>query len=316
MLLGHDWTWWLPIFSVVAALLSVAAGTLAIFQEHHTHDGKLTRFGWTLAALIFASGAASLGLGVVDRRIGDEKEHADAAERDRQFGTQMATLQGVTGSLSQLQTDMRGSLGQQQRQFDVANRTLGMSEALQRQAQANTLSVLRRVFAESNRISAERIAVSVAFNCISPDDPYRGLPELQTATLVVRGASGGSVTLSTTQKLVVGSGTVFHGFLGDLGPFETFPAWRNARIEIQLVAELPISDGYRIEEVLQMDALSRQRGGRAARPPSCTGIATLLLNGRQVLSASQNFQQTPELDYVAHFSDLSVDSNRLPHFAL
>ena len=314
MFLGHDWDWWVPIFTIVAAVFSIAAGTLAIFQDHHTKDGTLTRFGWTLAALIIASGAASLGLGVLDRIIGDQKEHAESVERGGQFQSQMGELRGLAASLERVQTDMQGSLAEQRRLSGVADRNLSTSEALQRQEQANTLSVLRRVFSEGNRISAERIAIAVTYRC-PPGGLFIDVPTIRRATLTVRSGSSPEVSLTTPQITQLGDGIIFHGFIGDLRRFETFPAWRNAQISIRLDGG---DDrlGVALVDLVDLTAEEQRRAHNRAAV-SCPATTNLLLNGRQVLSATANFTRrgaSSIAGYAADFENLRVDVRRLPHF--
>jgi hypothetical protein len=316
MFLGHDWSWWLPTFTIVSAVFSIAAGTLAIFQDHHTKDGKLTRFGWVLAALILASGVATLALGFIDRRVGDEKERADTAERDRQFQTQMNTLRGVTGSLAELQTNMRGSLGQQQQLFGVADQNLRMSAALQEQAQANTLNVLRRLFEDSNRISAERIAIFVSARC-PVGDRFTDRPRIDQATLVARRPDGSEIRLLSGQSGALSGGLFFHGFVGDLGSLETFQGWGSARISIRITGGAG-NDGATLLEFNEFSEEDRARFMAPRQAISCTMEIGLSLNGRQVLSAVGRFEKvqgTEAGEYEAAFNDLRVDRRRLPRFA-
>jgi hypothetical protein len=304
MPIGIDGSEWL---TALLMLLTVGVGVLGIFQEHHRKDGKLTKVGWGLIAAISLLGLGTFLSGQRDRRIAEEKEHADTAERDRQFRSQMASLRG-------LETGMRESLGKQERLFGVANRNLGMSATLQRQAQQNTLSVLRRMFHESNRIAAERIAISVSYQC-PPLGPYIDGPRIETATLIASGPSGSQISLSTNQKLNLGDGIMFHGFLGDLGVFETFPAWQAARISMRLDGLPPVGRVLNMDELLRMTDEEQERWRRVDRSISCPVTAMLLLNGRRVISAFARLRRVGEYEFDAEFDGLRIDASRLPHFA-
>jgi hypothetical protein len=287
---------------------TVWVGVRGLYQDHLTDKGKLTRAGQRVVALMFLLGGLSFLLGWTDRELTDRKERADAAERARQ----MTVLQQVTGSLSRLQTGMNGSLTRQEQLYGIASRTLHASGLLQQETRENTNTVLRRVFAESNRISAERIAISVSFHC-PPLGPYTEGPNILSATLTMSGPSGETMSLSTDQQLSLSNGLLFHGFREDLGPYESFPAWQAARISIRLSGWRPMERMLSLDEFVRMSPEDRQNADRVPEGYSCSTTALLLLNGRQVLQVVGPFRSGGGEDhFVAEFNNLRVDSNRIP----
>lgn len=311
MSFGSDGSTWI---TGILMALTVVVGLLGISRDHHRTDGKLTRVGWGLVAAILLLGVATFLSGLRDKRIADEKELADSTERGRQFQTQMRALRSVTGSLSELQAGMRESLGKQERLFGVANRNLSTSEALQQQTRQNTDSVLRRVFAESNRVAAERIAIAVTYRC-PPGDRFTDAPRIREATLTVRDGSGPAVRLTTRQTTELGDGIIFHGFLGDLRHFETFPVWRAAQVSIRLSGG-DDRIGTALADLVYATDEERRRMENPAEV-TCPASAILLLNGRQVLRASGNLtkSETGFRAYAVDFGGLRVDNDRLPRFS-
>jgi hypothetical protein len=92
--------------------------------------------------------------------------------------------------------------------------------------------------------------------------------------------------LSTTQRIELDDGTVFYGFLGDLGPFETFPAWRKAGIDIELHAVREGRGMSGLEAVQRIEDTLR-REGQPAKPLTCPMTINLILNGRRVVTSFQ-----------------------------
>lgn len=301
MVLGVDW---------LTIGLSVLTGLVAIFglfQEHHTKEGKLTRTGRVVIAAIIVLCGLTILSARNEKRDAEKLAHAEAENRGQQFRSQMATL-------TRLEANMRSSLLKQEELYGVAGQNLRMSADLQQQAQANTRSVLQRVFEESNRIAAERIAIGVTYRC-PPQDRFRDNPRILEATLIVRNPAGRAIRFVTRQATAVGDGLVFHGFLGDLGRFETFPPWREARISIRLSGGDISFGSMSLLEYSQLteDELRRREN---PDPVSCPTRAMLFLNGRQVLTGSADFTRlTAQRDYAADFENLRVEPHRLPRFA-
>ena len=152
MFLGIDWAPWLPVITALLILLTVLVGIRGLYQDH-TKDGKLTRAGRAVVAAMVFLGVLTFLSGMLTSRIADQKERAEAAEREERFKRQMSALRGVTGtlrgvsnSLSDLQGGMQNSLRAQRDLFGKADDNLRMTGELQSLQQANTLAVLRRVF--------------------------------------------------------------------------------------------------------------------------------------------------------------------------
>lgn len=305
MFLGIDWTQWLPAITAALIALTVLVGIRSLYQDH-TKDGKLTRAGWSVVAAMVVLGILTFLSGLLDQRIAAEKERAEAAEREERFQRQMASLRG-------LETGMRESLGKQERLFGVANRNLNTSEALQQQTQANTLTVLRRVFEESNRLAAERVAVAVSYVC-PRIDPYTDTPEVNAAVVYARTSSGLQIQLRTEQKVAINSQVIFHGFVGELGPFERFDTWRTARVDIGLGASAPITRVLNMDEFLAMTDEQRARRGQVPPGYACPAMVTLILNGREVARADGQIASWGPF-YTADFGNLRVDTRRLPRFS-
>jgi hypothetical protein len=320
MFLGIDWEPIMPAITAVLVFGTVAIGIAGLFSDSHTKRGKLTRSGWRVAALMVVLGILTFLSGLANQKIADAKERLLAAERAQQFQAQIGalrkvtgTLGGVTSSLTELQGNMRESLGTQQSLLSAADQNLRLGADLQQQGQANTVAVLRRVFEESNRLGAERIGISVTYGCTA-EDPEENPPQLESATLQIAGGSRRYITLSTTEKLAVAEGAIFHGFLGDLGPYESFAPWRNARVTIRLTAR-PTALGHEltIDSVRRRDELI-ERLGRRPRPAVCRAAGALILNGRQVVTTPSAITQNHNGQWVAEFADLRVDPQRLPRF--
>lgn len=313
MFLGINWAPWLPAITAVSILFTVLAGILGIFSDRHTKKGKLTPSGWTLAALLVGAGAITLLSGRADKDITDAKERADAAERHRQFQTQMTELQTSTRAVQRLQTDMQNSLLEQHHQSTLAAENLHLSARLQQEARANTENVLRRVFEESNRVSVERIAIAVTSICPSPAR-YQDIPEIQRASITIRDTAGAEVKLSSRQVRQTGAGMMFDGFVGDLGEFEMFPPWRTARIFIELSGR-STSIGTSLDDRLRLTPEERRRAANP-EPVVCYTCVRMFLNGRQVLAANAGLARATSFGgYVARFEDLQVNASRLPRFS-
>lgn len=320
MIFGIDLGSWTEPLFLISSLLAIAAGVLGFALEHRTPEGKLTRAGKALGIVVVVAGLTALALGLADRKIADEKEQEGDRQRNRQFESQMRELNRVTGrldgmtrSLTQLEGNMRESLGAQRELFGVADQNLRASTALQAETQANTIRVLRRVFDESNRIAPDRIAVLASFNCpltplgVSGSDPYR-------VTLMVTDGQGRQTAFSTHENVRVATGTMFHGFLGHLGPLESFSAWADARISIVVDAHRPggmVSlDAFTSMSREEFDAWERNLGATHI----CPGTSTLMLNGRQVLSATSTLRERDDRSFGASFMNLRVERSRLPRF--
>jgi hypothetical protein len=294
-------------------LLTVLVGIRGLYQDH-TKDGKLTRAGRAVVAAMVFLGVLTFLSGMLTSRIADQKERAEAAEREERFKRQMSALRGVTGtlrgvsnSLSDLQGGMQNSLRAQRDLFGKADDNLRMTGELQSLQQANTLAVLRRV-------SPERVAISVSYKCPKTEELGAGPVEFESASISISGPGQQAARLSTGEKVNLSDGLVFHGFLGDLGPYEAFPAWRTARVTLRLAASriggfFTLSDLQRFEEV-------KQRTGREPQPPICPTTMMLFLNGRQVLSAAGELRALlPDDDaFSVEFTDLRVDHKRLPSY--
>lgn len=309
MSFGGDWSSWI---TGILMALTVTVGLLGIFQDRHRKDGKLTRVGWGLVGAIVLLGVATFLSSLRDQRLAEEKEQADSAERGRQFQSQMSALREVTGSLSQVRTDMRDSLRSQRELSGVADENLRMSAALQAQAQANTLTVLRRVFEEGNRLSAERVALAVTY--CPRIDRYTDRFELNAAVVWARASSGLQIALRTEQKVEVQGQIIFHGFVGELGPFERFDTWRAAQVDIGLGASPPASRAFSVDDLAQMTDEESARGGRIPPGYECPVTVTLILNGREVLRADGQIVAWQGAIHYANFGNLRVDPRALPRF--
>lgn len=314
MFLGIDWTQWLPAITATLIALTVLVGIRGLYQDH-TKDGKLTRAGWGVVAAMVVLGILTFLSGLLDQRIAEQMERAEAAEREERFQRQMSALRGVTGSLSQLQGDMRGSIGAQRELFDVANRSLGVSAALQREQRDNTKSVLRRVFAEGNRISPERIAVSIDYSCLAPID-RRSYPTIEAVQVAIEGERGTELSLVSRVSTRVSDEIIFHDFLAELGRYETFEAWRNARVRIRITGG-PMTLGTSPEDRAEVRAEEEElrRRGIEFLPVRCPMLVKLYLNGREMLEAFGYLERTSRFFYLLEFEDLRVDPRRLPRFA-
>ncbi len=307
-------------FTAVLIFGTVYLGIHGLGREYRTKkQQKLNASGKQAMRWMIGLGVLTFASTMLGGLISSYKEGQEAKEREERFQRQMAaldrqtiTLKGVTGSLSQLQLGMGDSLQTQRGIFDRADLNLRMSGMLQDQARQNTSNVLRRVFEEGNRVAAERIAVSVEYNCPGEGIPFeRGL-EVTSATLSVKGATGETLILSTSQNVPVNAAVVFHGFQGDLGRFETFRAWRGARVSIRLTGRAA-RIGIALEDFNRMTPEERAAQYDTNRePPSCPTTVALLLNGRRVLSAFSYFVRPRSAPDVADFENVPIENSRLP----
>lgn len=304
MFAGLDGTSWL---TAALMALTVSIGILGIFQEHHTQEGKLTRVGWVLIGAIALFGLLTFVSAQRDRYAAEQKERSDSVERARQFQSQM-------GELSRLQRQMQSSLDSQRQIAGTTDENLRMSGRLQNQAQANTSSVLRRVFAEGHRISPERIAVSVKYSCRAPF--YHGsYPAIQAVQVAIEGERGTELSLVSRVSTRVSDNIVFHDFLAELGRYETFEAWRNARVRIRITGS-PMTLGTSPEDREEIRAEEEELRRRRIefRPMRCPMSVRLYLNGREMLKTFGYLERTSRFFYLLEFENLRVDPNRLPRF--
>lgn len=310
-----NWSDILPIVIVASTVLTVAVGLIGLRQGHY-RSGKLTRRGRQSVAAIVALGVVTLVSTFADRQISAAKEAADAELRTRQFDRQMASLKGVTGDLGTVRGSLQESLRKQELLYGIASENVRLSGSLMEQTQVNTNNLLRRMFEDGNRISAERIAIFVSARC-PIGDRFTDRPRIMTATLVARRPNGSELRLLSGQSGALSGGLFFHGFMGDLGSFETFQGWAGARISIRIMGGAD-NDGATLEEFNAFSEEDRARFMAPRQAIRCTIEIGLSLNGRQVLSAAglfERIQGTETGDYEAAFNDLRVDRRRLPRFA-
>jgi hypothetical protein len=318
MFLGIDWEPIMPAITAVLVLGTVAIGIAGLFSDSHTKRGKLTRSGWRVAALMVVLGIFTFLSGLANQKIADAKERKLAAERTRQFQAQIGTLRsvtgrlgGVSGSLSELQSNMGESLRTQRGLFSKADANLRISGALQRQSQADTRNLLRGMFEESNRITPERVAVSVDYSCEAPVHPP-SYPDVKGVQVAIEGDHGTELSLVSTVSTRVSDEIVFQNFLSELGRYESFEAWRNARVRIRITGSpkgpiLPIPN-HSVEDGPPHLQIQPQR---------CPMLVRLYLNGREMIEKFGYFEPTERVDplfYLLEFEDLRVDPNRLPRF--
>lgn len=312
MFLGLAAEHWLTAIAGALTVLTIATGVYGLYSDNHTEDGKLTRSGRQVVALIIALGILSFVSGVVSQVVAGIKERQAAAEQTARFERQMTALREVTLRLVRVQASLQDATRRQEDLQSLADRNLHMGERLQSQAQGNTLQVLRRVFSEANRIAAERVAIRVTYNC-PPIPSHMDGPRLDTVLLMVNDQSGRELSLSTRQNVPLGNGMIFHGFHGDMGALETFAGWQNATISISLDGMPPGSRGGSLEDyaIYSPEELAERR---RPLPQSfaCPVVVGLLLNGRQVLTASSELRFRGSYRYGVSFVNLRVNPARLP----
>ncbi|HYH70405.1 MAG TPA: hypothetical protein VEX16_03780 [Methyloceanibacter sp.] len=305
---------------VILALTALTIGvTIYIgIRGLHTNlvrSGKLTPKGRKLAIAMCGLGLLTFALGLGDKIISHQKEQAEARERTHQFRQQMEKLEGATESLTQLQAGMQNSLSRQELLYGIAGQTLRVSDNIQREAQANTLNVLQRVFSESNRISPERIAVSVDYSCPLIDHPYPGYPTVEAVQVALSTGYTTEVSLVSRVSTRLSDAYIFHDFLADLGRFETFRAWRSAKIRIRVTGRAPLGTPAELRNEIRAADEELRRQGHQFVPMRCPMVVRLYLNGRQVLRQFGNLTRTSRMFFVLEFEDLRVDRNRLPRFS-
>jgi hypothetical protein len=116
-----------PILSAVSAILvagTVIVGIAGLYSDEHVKQGKLSRSGAAVPALMIVLGVGSVLPGVASRKVADRKAREESERRDAQFQRQMTMLRNVTNDLGTVRGSLRDSLRRQEHLYGVATRNL------------------------------------------------------------------------------------------------------------------------------------------------------------------------------------------------
>ena len=301
--------------------LTVATGIYSTWHEHRDRQRKMKLSGWILAFAMITFGGLSIASNGYERRQNTLKEKQNEDKRARQFHAQMGKMVEATTSLNRLEIDMTGSLKRQEQLLDKQNLNFNAVTKVQRLQTANTENILRKVFAEGNRVATERIAISVVTNCPVLAGRFVEYPYVEGVSMVVRRSGPRGVSFATKQHLDFGNGVIFFGFLGDLGSLEELDAWRKASVDIQLDAWLSSNSKHRIGTLDDIGVMSLEEAIErfqkpAVRPEACPVTASLLVNGRTILRVSGNLVAKDSRGYGASFRSIPVNPSLLPSFKM
>lgn len=309
------------LITTLLTVLTVSVALVSTRYEHLNRKRKMTVSGWKLSGLIIVLGIASIAWNAYDVLQNAAKEETERVERSQQFAAQMIKLTEATSSLTKLKSDMTQSLDREQQLFMKSDLNLHGVTNLQKQQIVSTDIILRHVFAESNRVAAERIALTAIVKCPTLANRFVEYPYVENISLVLKRPHSSHVSLATSQRLELSDGRIFHGFLGDLGPFEAFEAWQGASVDIKLDGELSFNSGRILTlddlQVMTPEQAVAQINGEVSSPDSCPIAASLLVNGRTVLRVAGQFvrtRSTSDSKFEAVFNSAPVDSSLLPSF--
>ena len=257
-----------PFFSLstlkaVLAAVSTLFGIIGVITEPR-HKGRLTRFATLAIAGIVITNAFSAW---VDRRKDQDDDNRARVQRDTEaarYKNQIASLYGLSTSMSHSLIEQRQQSAEQRRQLDLEHivadesaRTVNLSLRAGTQQTHNAESLMYVLRDQLVHVSDNSIRLVVTGFCYGPSstENSKAIPRLFAAGSVAQiGLFGwptepGSITLDTqTQdyrpEYTPGDNDfqtyIFTGFSGSLGRFSSLDGWRqNAQIYIHLLSRHP-----------------------------------------------------------------------------
>ena len=298
----------LTAFGALLALVTVVVACLGLFSNSHTSGRNLTKSGWIMASSIVMLGAGTFFMNELAKGVSAAKEREVSKARAAEFDDQMS-------SLRRLQAGMEASLSQQERTISVASEGVALTAETLRQTERSSRDILADIFESSNRITPDRVALSVSYVCPigAPNSEY---PTLEAVQIAIEERGETVLSLASRVSTRVNDVVVFHDFLADLGRYENFDAWRDAPVRVR-VSGKPPSGPIPIGQIEAHLAFRNQLHDRGLEffPMRCPMTVRLYINGRQVLKASGAMDRTSEAFYLAEYSDLRLDPSAIPSFS-
>ena len=174
-----DREFWLNLIGYASIVSAAIFGLLALFTDYKK-EGKITRWGRLYAGGIALSAVFAMTSSVLQKRIAADEAAAGAESARRQqerqqtqFDTQLDHLQRLNGQMAWVNENsstildrMTASLRTQARLLTSAQQGMLLTSRLGVQERENTGRVLRGLWDETNRISANSVVVNLTFTCM------------------------------------------------------------------------------------------------------------------------------------------------------